>query len=482
MKMDNKEQNKITRKFPDHPKQAIEQQRASALMVLAFRDILNVWMREEPSVIHREIWRPKDGGMASTRIPFPNYFASVHDRHEELLSLPSVFSFLDYFWTCGQCQITLEGPDPKRRSWEIWVLVDEILTPLASALTHQAMIDASCSLGITPFFLADIRLTQLAETLIDLHCREVIQYSVKCPLFWLEDSIWDLGSGMRITPLSPADEALYLTELELQVSTLGLGGELMSGVGLLEFNIEIGRDAIFQGAIDAHSDGILNLQEVLKKRIGDTIDMVKWALSIGCSHAVPLLEGTSSYRNVKSMGLLGPDAFRRLQTRTARSGTVYQQSPEALHEAQAALQRASRFATLVPDVYDALWYWGRACLAELDRDRLLESVIGIERLLVPGGGESRYRIGLHGAAMLAKDQTEAREKAKQLRDMFQARSSVAHGAVATKGKNLTYLALQTLGELVAVVTAELNAGRLMPTPTISEQVQDQILMRVVKRH
>ena len=41
------------------------------------------------------------------------------------------------------------------------------------------------------------------------------------------------------------------------------------------------------------------------------------------------------------------------------------------------------------ELQDAIWHFGRACLTPLPRDILLESVIGLDGLLVPGGGDLR---------------------------------------------------------------------------------------------
>lgn len=145
------------------------------------------------------------------------------------------------------------------------------------------------------------------------------------------------------------------------------------------------------------------------------------------------------------------------------------------------------------DIKQAIWHFGRACIAPLSRDVLLESVIGLERLLVPGGGDSRYRFALHGAAILfEKDESDQdlldKDNSDQklfdrLKKLYDSRGPLAHGG--TPSRKLDPDAQDARKFLAtAIFRLCLLAQRgLLPSSTedgVAKSVQDMILKSTCK--
>lgn len=57
----------------------------------------------------------------------------------------------------------------------------------------------------------------------------------------------------------------------------------------------------------------------------------------------------------------------------------------------------------------------------------MDAVIGLDSLLVPEGGEGRYRVALHGSALLTCHQDPATTY-EQLNELYKLRSSATHSA------------------------------------------------------
>jgi hypothetical protein len=132
------------------------------------------------------------------------------------------------------------------------------------------------------------------------------------------------------------------------------------------------------------------------------------------------------------------------------------------------------------DILDALWYWGKAALTNLPRDKLLESVIGLERLLIPYPGESRYRFALHGAAILAPLRDETENTAKELRAIYDQRSTIAHGQEDVGNKNqdpheVANKAHKLLAKAIQKILQFYKSGKLTMSESVARQVEGLIL-------
>ena len=150
----------------------------------------------------------------------------------------------------------------------------------------------------------------------------------------------------------------------------------------------------------------------------------------------------------------------------------------AIETSQELIRRFRQAAESSSELKDALWYFGRASVAELDRDILLESSIGLETLLVSGSGDSRYRFALHGAVVLSNTDQQGSDLFRNLLDIYGARSGAAHGGrkslatIATRSRRYLAEAIRAIAGLVLART--IQRGR------VSEAVQQYVIERATK--
>src|SRR6185312_14951232 len=119
-------------------------------------------------------------------------------------------------------------------------------------------------------------------------------------------------------------------------------------------------------------------------------------------------------------------------------------------------------------------------VAPLARDIVLDSVIGLEMVLVPGPGESRYRFSLHGATLL-----RGKETGEHLFDTFQSlytqRSGAAHGSSDADYERVAVDARRYLANAIRAVLALVDMGALsVRKNNIGKAIEAYVLERATR--
>jgi hypothetical protein len=216
------------------------------------------------------------------------------------------------------------------------------------------------------------------------------------------------------------------------------------------------------------------LDEIVEEEVANSIDLAKWALMEVIGGELPLREGAITFELASdTSALIHGRSFRRQDN---RSGAVYRLDSDQVRRASGLLSKAIRLRPASRDLQQAFFYWGRSAVAELDRDQLLDAVIGLEDLLVPHSGDSRYRFKLHGTALLARFCSSVEECSAELNKLYDARSSAAHGnpgegvVEAPKARRLLGNAIEALIEL-----GETGVLNLASKVKVASQIEKLIL-------
>jgi hypothetical protein len=200
-----------------------------------------------------------------------------------------------------------------------------------------------------------------------------------------------------------------------------------------DFNSPLSCDLIAEMEY-AFDDGVSG-KDVIESTAND-LDLVKLSIFILNKQTEPIDEGTCI------LNIIGRD-FNDIERRIRRSNErIFRASgypnedlltndlPRLVNIISVLEKQRNGYG----DIKDAIWHFGRACLTPLPRDILLESVIGLDGLLVPGGGDSSYRFKLHGAVLLSNDSEKTLELYKKLGKIYDMRSGAAHGE--SRGESL----------------------------------------------
>ncbi|MGF7117169.1 hypothetical protein [Methanobacterium oryzae] len=126
----------------------------------------------------------------------------------------------------------------------------------------------------------------------------------------------------------------------------------------------------------------------------DMIDLIKWVFMVLSKNPMPIAEGTCI------MGIEGTGITPRFRHDEKQFGGNVIINRDMAERAKDLINAFYSTSEEFEDLWVALKFFGRACLAKLEIDSLIESVIGLEKLLV-GRDNLSYQFRLHGATIFS---------------------------------------------------------------------------------
>lgn len=433
-----------TKVFPDGPELPLDQARLAGLICDAIRSALRDLRQSDVSGAQWLIFRPTERGWGSTYLPAPFYRkAEVWDQIARVWNSREAAALTEYICAHGALKKTLtrdDDQDPTREAWERFVWGDLVHAPLLDLLPMAAAEDLVRTGEYCPWRIDDQVIEEAAADLADQICKQGRTITAICPTIGLqlgEGKIVTAAPGIEIRGWSNEERMIFLTRYHEEY----LQDDMSTWAS--------------QGAITIRKRVGGLSDEISLTAITSALDSLKWALMVATNNPVIFEEGP-----VVSRGLSG------WRMRTLRRGDTLMRS-RSLPNVNVTLEVASSLPPLFAELDQArqisneidsvLWLFGRACTAVLARDSLLDSVIGLEMLLVPNPGESRYRFTLHGLAIIEGESPQTLEA--DLRAIYDLRSKAAHGG-SSDARNFESLAPRARLLLAKAIR---GAARLMRT-------------------
>lgn len=417
----------------------------------------------------REIVRPRPDGFGTEDLLAPSYNPAIFREAAKLSQLPAAKALNDYVWSHGQFRKTITRDDKRdvpRSAWERAVWGELIHSPLQWLLFNAAL-EELVATGTFRAWSVDPNLTTAAAKEVArriVRKRRTIHAHCLLGLRRIEaDKPIELEPGMTIEELSTLERCVHLTKYSHEYSSDDYSAPFFD----VRLNVTV--------AMEDLSD------QTASVAIANAIDRAKWALSIACNRDFAVEEGPVVIRS--------PDGSR---CRTLRRDTAmiqggqrkFDRTPLTADQGTRAAQLLNTYRTalgLAPGLSKAMWLFGRACTTSLARDSLLDAVIGLDSLLVPGGGEGRYRVALHGAALLGdSDPDQTHENLQKIYDL---RSRAAHSAAfeGEKFQEMAPIARSYLARVIYAIAALLNCGAIQlkeSKDTIANAVERWVRARV----
>ncbi|MDP2753036.1 MAG: hypothetical protein Q8P40_01400, partial [Nitrospirota bacterium] len=289
------EKKEITRTFPEVEAKGVSSEELRTHLSAALQDYLAALKTTKIEIRSRTIYRPKDDGIWCGVIPFPFYQKWDPEWAKSTLAVKGIADFLQYAWERGELSYTLAGPDPQRSGWELFVLHDLIHQPLSKILTNAAIEEAIEKEEITHWHISNTQFGFLIDELVVRICEKKQRYVAICPLAFIEGpigSVWELGSGMSLRILTKREKASYLSRVHNRIlwhdsiSSLAFNGCILEIVDSVETSTLRTGDSRKTGA------------DLIEEHIADTLDIIKWSLSVAFRSSTPLIEGTITYEDI----------------------------------------------------------------------------------------------------------------------------------------------------------------------------------------
>jgi hypothetical protein len=409
----------------------------------------------EVTTYSRRVVRPADEGVSSVYVQFPKYWPAFPGEQVRCeLSAAAPRALADHLWEHGCEKMELSGPAPGRSDWELFLLMRVALPPLISALERSAIQEAIETGQVRPWRLLDRFLGEAVEATTDEilerskpqeHRRSLVR--AFCPLLMpgtLPAPI-RLAEGLDLAPWTPllASEVLTLHEVFLDVGDAWFCPPIASAVLRCECMMLVARKDANQKSLDA------------LKAVCDRIDLAKWALTLASPNLATPAEGP----------IICEDRSRRCIIKHRREGLKFSfpaPSVESLDLASCAkaVQEFQEQSQRVRELAYALWHFGRACLAGLPGDGILEAAMGLDSLLT-SSGDAGYRFKLHGAVMLAGPESDPEELARRFSSLWNLRSRLAHGQYLDVADDDWDGARKLLAQTIKAVVTKMGSGTLL---------------------
>ncbi len=459
----------ISRSFPENKYQGLDREVLKDRLSACMNDYL-AWLSScKIETKSKTICKIVDKGIGWIETSFPSYPRFIPEGVSEALSKKGVHDFFQYLWEQDAQPRSYTGPSPKRGTWEINLLNEFIHDPLIRVLNEHAIENAIDEVDKPTWEIT----SQLLENIFEEVCSRIIDdkytYIAKCPLAWVEGEVgaeFTLGEGVILKLYSERDRASYLTRHDYKLSSTNFHSIMLSSKAVLEITGSVNGSDIGSPPQKKGTKG-----DVAEEQISNIIDCVKWALFLNLNKNIPLREGDVIYEDILG-GSFGNQGILRREERS--SGTTYELDDSSLDLTKQFISRIIKYLPLSEDIRQAMWHWGRSCHYNLPRDVLLESIIGLEALLVANAGETRFKFGLYGAALLSPKFGDKEAIAKKLRTAYDGRSSIAHGS--KKHKSVSHDDARVyLADAIARILDLYEAGILDPSSNTSEQIAIIIL-------
>jgi len=372
-------------------------------------------------------------------------------RSEETLALT------EYIWDHGACKTTFTGPSPDRKSWERKVFMDLVEHPLFIALEttqRERLMDFG---KIEAWEVDPNKVEKAIQEAVDFYCRKKHLLTAICPLARLNLPAGlsiELASDIWLRCMTTRDVCLLLSRHSHEYHwEYFKHPATVSDVAEICFPIETGK------------------KHDLPALIQDRLDLLKWALFVALGMDKPVAEGTCVIKG-------GLDARLGIFRRDENMTYTYRIDEQAIERCKKLIMSFREFSESRDDLLSALWHFGRACVAILSRDILLESAIGLDLLFVPSEpGDSRYRFCLHGAAILSSNPNDGKNLFNDLKKIYDNRSKAAHGHKVRAIDELALSARKKLAQAIFKIVNLLANKMIDACLEIGKGVQQYILKK-----
>jgi hypothetical protein len=410
-----------TKELPDHAPRKVDRPTVERLLRSALEAAIEDLRSVPPDRRARTVFRPDfDHHIVATDEEVPSYLRCRPQGPTRGARAEAARQLTDYLWEQGQPKKTLTrdgDEDPDREAWAGFVWNDLILQTAVYLAERTVPEDLCRGREHQLWKIGTQEVSEAAEEMAGLLTNGEVVITAVCPIrvTTLEQGeSFQLESGLEIESWTacPERKAVHFTRFHREY--LPSDDILSASMAALKLKMRI------RAARNALED------------VRDSLDRFRWAtLLTGTEQIVSL--GTCIVRSATPhvqtvirnedepwhATTVHPIGWYGLRTRSGPS--LDEVRCGRVKECLALLPSEDSIAAR--DLRTALWSFGRACTAPSPRDSVLESAIGLERLLVQGKGDISYKFRLHGAAILADDAAAFDE----LEALYDLRSKAAHG-------------------------------------------------------
>lgn len=456
-----------TRELPDTKAKPMDENRLAELIreaMVAFNDFIRERTFPTETV---NVPRPNASGHGYQSESFtrPKFWHALFDYQAEHIKIPAVKALMDYLWNHGGHRMTLtrDDADPERSGWATTAFHVMVPSPLYDLWDEHSIRSLFKTGSWPPFEVPKREINQLAKDIASIEVGNAAKIKITIPLLQLtlaDQKSVELEPGVTLHEWTLEDKTVYLHKNNHVYGRFELFGPSMSNCYL---EIIANEQQVFEQGKNTAT---------LEKFVAPIVGRVKWAIMLAMNPKQSIRELPVTAKMQQSMTGFFP--IRRQAVNIKSDGGI-RLDQNGCQLAAKLLGMLREAAKVYPDLFDVVWMFDRATLAELPRDVLLESAIGLERLLVHGSGENTRRFKVYGAALIGGAHIET---AKRLSEIYSLRSSAAHGD-DKKPEKFEKLSIDARADLALALA---NVVRLVVSSKIRPEEKENNINKSIERY
>lgn len=350
---------------------------------------------------------------SSQPLPRPNLRDALLTLHAERTELPSAKILLDYLWEHGGHRITLyqDNGNPGRAAWASNAFHMIVALSMWNLWNEHSIRNLSSTGTWAAWEVPSDEIDVLAKDIASIQVGKGGKVKITVPLLGLtlaDEKEFQLAQGITLRTWTKEDREFFSQK----------DGRTYPYYAAARLDVS---DCYLEIVANEHQvfiDG--KTQEALEDFVESTVARVKWSLMQATNpvHVIYELPATTEIQ----ASIFGFSPIYRGSVRHKPCAKMNFDTDSG-QQAAKLLEMLSNALKSYHDLQDVMWLFDRATLAVLPRDILLESVTGLERLLVAGNGDSTRRFRTYGEALI----NDSTATAKHLSEIYDLRSTAAHG-------------------------------------------------------
>ena len=464
----------ISIELPEGNAKELNRELLTNLIFKAFITTIALLKKIKPSNKFKLIYtKHNNESFSGSYIPFPDYREEkVYNRIDKIWDHNEFISLSNYLWEHNTYKLTLGGENekPTKKGWAQFVFLYIIHGPLLNMLEYVGVKSYINNSKIKAWHVENEDISTFTE-----NCAEHIierQQNIQtlyglCTVrnIKIEENNIDeveLCDGVKIKKMSDFDKCMFKTLYQYEF----LWDDFVTPVSIDSY-VEVKIKVKLKQKNEIDRDLIIN-------QIKRYLDILKLALFMVSSKTRPFIEGTCLIQNIMW------DRVAKFRRQDSYNYQTYNIGNEHIENIKLIFVDIIKCAKKSPDLDYAIWHFGRSCISSLNEDILLNSALGLDILLVPGGGgDSKYKFCLHGSGIIPHSDIED-DVYKLMEEIYKKRSNAAHGK---RVKNIDILAKKSRNLLSSAIYAILNLEKdgyinIEDKKSISLAVQDYAIIKV----
>ncbi len=460
-----------TRVLPDNLPRPKDEAKLAQMVLKAMTEF-GEFIRAQPFQIETiSVYRPEPSGASYQSLSRPKLNDAILAYQSERMKLPAVKELTDYLWEHGghPMTITRDDRDPDQEDWASLAFHQIIAEPLWR-LWHEYSVRSLSSTGAwDPWEVPERALEMTAREIASIEVGNGASVIVTVPLLQLEidnTAEYEVESGVTLCTWTQEDRAVYLDRN-------GCYYPFDDFFGPYNSNCYVKIVANYKEVFRNDENQFRKLQQALEDFVGTIMARVKWAI-MQATASTPLICELPATVEIRH-NTWAPYPVRRQGIRRRLNGLI-RLDVAGCQSMKKLLSMFGSASKKFPDLRDVIWMFDRATLAALPRDILLESTVGLERLLVDGSGDISRRFRTYGAALIADK--DPKTISKKLGEIYNLRSKAAHGGDENPSRfeSLSVAACAYLAGAIA------NVVRLVSASKIRSLKNDERINKAIERY